>query len=204
MEGRHPISGKQRILENAEELFTERGYRAVSIRDIARASEMTNAALYYYFSNKEALFEAVMEQHAMRLKANMQQAGEKSASNREKVIAILGEYARMAADRRSPFFLSHRESGSMGRSHFKESYGRLIQVILQPLEQILHLATESGELRALPPGHSPAALLVGMLHGHVQYLKAYQEKNLSDGDIGLIVDIFWKGLSPETCGPPLQ
>jgi AcrR family transcriptional regulator len=197
MEGHPPASGKQRILENAEELFTEHGYKAVSIRDIARASEVTNAALYYYFSNKEALFEAVMEQHATRLKANMQQAGEKNASNREKVIAILEEYAHMAAHRRSPFFLSHRESGSMGRSHFKESYGRLVQVILQPLEQILHLATESGELRALPPGHSPAALLVGMLHGHVQYLKACPETDLPYRDIELIVDIFWRGLSPK-------
>jgi AcrR family transcriptional regulator len=197
MEGHPPASGKQRILENAEELFTEHGYKAVSIRDIARASEVTNAALYYYFSNKEALFEAVMEQHATRLKANMQQAGEKNASNREKVIAILEEYAHMAAHRRSPFFLSHRESESMGRSHFKESYGRLVQVILQPLEQILHLATESGELRALPPGHSPAALLVGMLHGHVQYLKACPETDLPYRDIELIVDIFWRGLSPK-------
>jgi len=61
-------AGKQRILEVAEKLFTEHGYRDVSIRNIASACEVTNAALYYHFSSKAALFDEVMELHAARLR----------------------------------------------------------------------------------------------------------------------------------------
>ena len=39
------LDGRERIIREAERLFGERGYRGVSIRELARACGMTNAAL---------------------------------------------------------------------------------------------------------------------------------------------------------------
>ena len=39
------------ILENADELFREQGYAATSIKQIAKASGCTTAALSYYFED---------------------------------------------------------------------------------------------------------------------------------------------------------
>ena len=39
------------IVENAGELFRERGYAATTIKQIAKASGCTTAALYYYFED---------------------------------------------------------------------------------------------------------------------------------------------------------
>jgi TetR/AcrR family transcriptional regulator, upper aerobic nicotinate degradation pathway regulator len=44
------------ILESAFGLFAEQGYTAVSIKDIARASQANSALIYYYFDSKEHLF----------------------------------------------------------------------------------------------------------------------------------------------------
>ena len=46
---------KQQILRAAMTLFSERGYAATSIRDIAQESGYTNPALYKHFASKEEL-----------------------------------------------------------------------------------------------------------------------------------------------------
>jgi TetR/AcrR family transcriptional regulator, upper aerobic nicotinate degradation pathway regulator len=44
------------ILEAALRLFSEQGYTAVSIKDIAKAGRVNSALIYYYFASKEHLF----------------------------------------------------------------------------------------------------------------------------------------------------
>src|SRR5262244_1567344 len=44
------------ILAAALRLFSEQGYTAVSIKDIARAGRVNSALIYYYFASKEHLF----------------------------------------------------------------------------------------------------------------------------------------------------
>jgi AcrR family transcriptional regulator len=182
--------GRQRILHTAEELFTERGYQAVSIREIARACDMTNAALYYHFPSKAALFHEVMEQHVANLKSRMQQAGSISPGHKEKVRNILAEYAR-AAGHHAPFFLLRRE---LGHGSFQNQYESFLRSMLEPLEKELQLAIEAKELRSLPEESSPAALLVGMLQGLVQYRKAGDGRRIYLEDVSLVVDIFWEGM----------
>ncbi len=55
---------RRRILEIAIERFGLRGYRATSVSEIARAADLTQAAAYAYFENKEALFQAAVDTDA--------------------------------------------------------------------------------------------------------------------------------------------
>lgn len=48
------------LIEAALELFAEKGYYGVSLRDIARAAGVQQATIYHHFASKEALFEAVI------------------------------------------------------------------------------------------------------------------------------------------------
>lgn len=50
----------QSILLESARLFREKGYLATSIRDIGDALDITSAALYYHFKNKEELLLAIM------------------------------------------------------------------------------------------------------------------------------------------------
>lgn len=53
---------KQRVLDVAEALFMQRGYSAITLRDVATALEIKQASLYYHFPNgKEEIFIAVVE-----------------------------------------------------------------------------------------------------------------------------------------------
>jgi TetR/AcrR family transcriptional regulator len=50
-----------RILDIAEQLFAERGFAAVSVREIAGRVGLNQASLYNHFPSKQALYEAVLE-----------------------------------------------------------------------------------------------------------------------------------------------
>lgn len=55
---------RQRLLDLAIDNFGHNGYRATSVSEIARAAGLTQAAVYAYFPNKEALFEAAVDADA--------------------------------------------------------------------------------------------------------------------------------------------
>ncbi|GGE28170.1 TetR family transcriptional regulator [Agaricicola taiwanensis] len=58
-----------RILEVAEEMFAEEGYRAVSLRSITRACGANIAAVHYHFGSKEVLLERIFEMHCSVMNA---------------------------------------------------------------------------------------------------------------------------------------
>lgn len=52
---------KAQILDTAEQLFTDHGYAATSIRNIADQAGVNPALVHYYFGNKHALLETVLQ-----------------------------------------------------------------------------------------------------------------------------------------------
>lgn len=52
---------KKKILDKALELFSQRGYDAVSVGEIAAAVGIKAPSLYNHFSGKQAIFEAIVE-----------------------------------------------------------------------------------------------------------------------------------------------
>lgn len=57
---------KREIIEKALELFAERGYDAVSVGEIAAAVGIKAPSLYNHYNNKQAIFEAIVEDTAAR------------------------------------------------------------------------------------------------------------------------------------------
>jgi AcrR family transcriptional regulator len=55
-----PPRTRERILEAALTLFAERGYEAISMREIAEQLGITKAALYYHFDSKADIVRAML------------------------------------------------------------------------------------------------------------------------------------------------
>lgn len=58
---------RDRILDEAEKLFAERGFYGVSIRDVTGAASVDVALVAYHFGNKQGLLEAVFLRRAADL-----------------------------------------------------------------------------------------------------------------------------------------
>lgn len=52
---------KEAILENAISLFAQKGYAGTSMADLADQLELSKAAIYHHFENKEALFHTLVD-----------------------------------------------------------------------------------------------------------------------------------------------
>lgn len=52
---------RERLLNSALTLFTQRGYAAASVREICTSAGVTKPVLYYYFGSKEGLYLHLME-----------------------------------------------------------------------------------------------------------------------------------------------
>ena len=190
----HPRVGRDHILDKAEELFTEHGYKSASIRDIARECGVTNAAIYYHFPNKESLFADVMQRHAECLQEKMTSAGEKIESPRERITAILQAYIDVIAGQHAPLFMLRRNAKHL-KGHGKHR-GEFMQAISQPLVNTIEYAQEREEIKEKPNAKESAAMMLGMLHGLAQQHRAAgkEENILSKNDIQMTVDLFWDGM----------
>lgn len=62
-----PVPTKERILQRALELFAERGFDAVSVRQIVGSLGLTEATLYAHYRSKRAVFDAILERLETRL-----------------------------------------------------------------------------------------------------------------------------------------
>jgi len=58
---RDPELTRSRILKAAFDLFVEKGFAAVSVREIAQRSEVTKSLIHHHFGGKEGLWEAAKE-----------------------------------------------------------------------------------------------------------------------------------------------
>jgi AcrR family transcriptional regulator len=66
---------KQRVLEHAGRLFMEKGYAAVTLRDLADALGVRQASLYYHFpEGKEQLYVEMVERVFARHQVGLEQA----------------------------------------------------------------------------------------------------------------------------------
>ena len=68
-----------KVMTAARQLFSEHGYEAATIRDIARAAGMSTGAVFANFQDKADLFEAVMAEDFDRVADVMRTAAEASA-----------------------------------------------------------------------------------------------------------------------------
>jgi AcrR family transcriptional regulator len=59
------------ILAEARRLFTERGFEATSIDDIAEAAGVAKGAVYHHFASKEAVFQRVLEDMQAQIAASV-------------------------------------------------------------------------------------------------------------------------------------
>jgi len=57
------MDNREKILSCTLELFSERGYDAVGVQEIAEAAGITKPTLYHYFGNKENLLYELLKYH---------------------------------------------------------------------------------------------------------------------------------------------
>jgi AcrR family transcriptional regulator len=84
-EGQNP---KALLMKGATSLFAEKGYAGTSVREIVDRAGVTKPVLYYYFKNKEGLFQAILEDAYSKLEILLEKQLETEGSFRDRIVAF--------------------------------------------------------------------------------------------------------------------
>lgn len=79
-----PVTREQ-ILDASLRLFSEKGFARTSVRDIAQASGITDAAIYYHFASKRDLFEALLDERGFTAALESLERAEVTAGPKEAI-----------------------------------------------------------------------------------------------------------------------
>lgn len=79
------LQTRDRLLDEALTLFSQRGFSATSVRDILLAAKVTQPTLYYHFADKAALFQALIEKYYGETQQQLEQVVESEKSLKDRL-----------------------------------------------------------------------------------------------------------------------
>ena len=123
---------REKLLDTAEALFIEQGYSGTSINDVATAAGVNKALIYYYFKNKQDLFDAVIERTFAIHNKTVLAAINTGTTVREQMHALLDGYLDYAEANPGHLRLTQREICSRNRN---------TDTITRKFEPVYQLAT---------------------------------------------------------------
>jgi AcrR family transcriptional regulator len=92
---------REGILEAAAKIFSEKGYNATSMQDIADAVHLQKSSLYHHFSSKQEILVGILD-HALELINNhLEQVLAQSLSPEEKMRQAMVSYFQTIAENQS-------------------------------------------------------------------------------------------------------
>ncbi|AFY33089.1 TetR/AcrR family transcriptional regulator [Calothrix sp. PCC 7507] len=145
-----PIVARDRVLDEAEQLFRTRGYNTVTMRDIALEVGIRQASLYYHFKSKEQLFVEVTERMFERHRIGLQQAIDQNGSNLRSHLQAAGVWF---LSQPPIHFLSmvHTDMPLLSEENINRLSACSYKSIFEPIHQIFAQAKAQGEIRDVRP-----------------------------------------------------
>ena len=159
---------RDRILEEAAKLFTEKGYEATSVQDLAQALGLSKAALYHHFGSKE---EILYEISLLALKG-LVAAGEKAlevADPKAALLRFMEAHARYFEENR-PFFVAMLQGLQSLSPEHREATVRLRDRHEENLRAILRRGVEQGVFREVDVALAGRAVL-SMLNWMIRWFR---------------------------------
>jgi len=127
----------KQILLQAKKLFVERGYKGLSMREIAESVGISKAGLYYHFKDKEDLFLAILLESIAGLGELTAKARAHSGTSRDKVRYFLKLIAAEGKEQRGIMRLAENDAVHLSaeaqkkmRKLYHESFPAQLEAIL--------------------------------------------------------------------------
>lgn len=149
-----PEESRASILKAAVAEFAEFGIAGARTDAIARAAHVNKALLYYYFQDKDSLYEAVLDQVFSGLRARVMPVLESKLPPRQKMLEYLGSYFDyIAANPQFPRVVQGEwmRSGAKGSAPMQRIAREYFRPIFEKLADVLREGTRAGEFRPVNP-----------------------------------------------------
>lgn len=140
---------RQSILDAATQLFSQQGYAATGLQQVADAAGVARATPSYFFGSKEGLWKAVLEAQNLLVSGVVPQALALSGRNasREDILSALVEVA-LDFHLQYPHFLRLRQWSELQENHLNHDvadHPQVIKAAMQGLQLVVKGTALEGE-----------------------------------------------------------
>jgi AcrR family transcriptional regulator len=179
---------RQQILKAARQLFLARGYKGVSMKDVAEAVQVTSAALYYHFPDgKQDLFFSVIQMMLEEWTRGAVLSTASAQGLRERLTRLTQYLFTLPLDRFSILIRDIHEN-VLDHGTKRTIVLQIRDAFSQHVTDMFQQAIEAGEITQ----DIPASLLASMYEG--MSISVLRDKHMSMGgtenlDAGQLVDL---------------
>lgn len=152
----------EQLVQIAAELFARKGYAGTSLRDISDAAGITKAALYYWFPEKEQLFERVVASRLAALVERVEQAAAQGSDPVDRIRRIMRVCAEQMDRDRAGWMASSDTFWSNFNQAQREAVVPLRDRFERTLRECVREAIETGQLRAVDAAIATRLMLSGL------------------------------------------
>jgi AcrR family transcriptional regulator len=192
----HANDTRTAVLDTAEELFTDPGYAAASLDEVAERARVTKGAVYHHFGSKRGLFRAVVERLFQRLVGDLTTA---AAAHRTKAggdlwDAVCGTYQKrldlVGADAAYQRIVDQDALSILGYDEVTRIAQSTGNAALLP---VLTEAIDGGLIQPVSPDIL-AKLMGALISVAGREIAAARDSRHARGEVGYALDAFLQGL----------
>jgi AcrR family transcriptional regulator len=164
------------VLESATRLFTEKGYEAASVRDLAAELEIRPSSLYHHFPGKQHILFAICMR--MQTDFNAQVLPELIADRppREAIAAAVRRHVLFGHRRKGEVVVNIRERRSLPAEQLAQVNG-LRREYRDTMARVIEAGRDRGVFRVEDPKLAAMAI-VDMINGLPHWFKPRDEEDL--------------------------
>ena len=176
--GKEPRVSKQEIIDAAARVFMKRGFEAATVRDIARAANVSQGTLYYHIGSKT---NALLELHnsfvdvMIRRLSEVESAPLPPQRKVREFIGVMLEAVESNGDRMALWLRERRSLPPKGRAQLRAKADRIDDI----LRSILEEGRQNGCWRDVPLTSARMAIF-GMVSWATEWLDTSGPKSASE------------------------
>jgi len=147
---RNSILSRQLILDNAKILFSKKGFQASSMDELSKMTGLNKAMIFYYFKNKQGLYEAVMTEILNEMYREISSKNKIESTPPKQLESFIKTYASYACSH--PYFpaLLLKELSSSGAKIHQDLFFAM-RKLYSIFSDILKVGEHNGEFKGVIP-----------------------------------------------------
>jgi len=157
------------IVAAARDEFTDRGYGATKMVDIARRAGMSVGALYRHFDSKEAIFGSLMEQAAADVMARLDRTVGSVEDPVARIHALVATMLTFIEEHQAMFLVFQQPGSELAACQGLMEQGHTVRDRIHAVfRSALESGVETGALRDDLALDDQLAFVMGATHGFIQ------------------------------------
>lgn len=154
---------RQLILDRAVDVFAEKGYKAVTMKDLVDAAEISRGGLYLYFSSVEEVFLEVLENNDRKNDEELSKEQLQGASNTEMLLYFLKLQKKQILNRKRSLLLAKLEYRFQCKQDSRTCVLKEeIDAEKLILQKLLERGNKNGEFRCLNPKEEASNIIYAL------------------------------------------